>query len=57
MCIAANRQPNIIEARLSSSNNNLPKALKTTFDYSAKVNCKIINPNKLGIIVNASLKL
>ena len=51
LCITANRKPDIIKTRLGSSNSNLPKALKITFNYSANVDYKITNPNKLGIIV------
>ena len=51
LCVTANRKLDIIKTRLGSSNSNLPKALKITFYYSANVDCKITNPNKLGIIV------
>ena len=33
------------------SNNNLSKALQITLNYNANVDCKINNPNKLGIVV------
>ena len=51
LCVTANRKLDIIKTRLGSSNSNLPKALKITFYYSANVDRKITNPNKLGIIV------
>ena len=55
LCIAANRKPDIIiiiKTRLiGSSNSNLPETLKITSNYSANVDYKITNPNKLGIIV------
>ena len=52
LCITANRKPDIIKTRLiGSSNSNLPETLKITFNYSANVDYKITNPNKLGIIV------
>ena len=54
LCVTANRKLDIIKTRLGSSNSNLPKALKITFNYSANVDYKITNPNKLGIIVQCT---